>query len=392
MGLYNETVVYNLILRNIPQESKRQDEEKGEEEKGEEGGEGGEEEEEKEIKIEEKIEKEEMNESIDDFILLDSKKETESLISSSSSSSKTSLEENEMIEENNNQKNEFNSSSGRNTVLTLKKKYAPIVNSYFGLFPNVWTKKRRNVLFDTYLLYSLNQIKLSNELFHSWKPFIFNQKLNIEKISKIKLELESKLKILSLSSSPNSQSALFNQENANPPPSFLSSSPSSPPPPPFKMGKTNEVVINYTPNVNREDYVPSKLRKKQSSISISNRIRNESEPNIMEKLKEKDDNIKEYIEYEDENDPSFYLGHFLSVVYRKLEYLLESNLETNLLITSIISKLALHPNDSLHNFMFNNKNPSSPSVYSSLLTVAEKGLIFFQNFFFLSIFFFFQKR
>jgi hypothetical protein len=83
-----------------------------------------------------------------------------------------------------------------------------------------------------------------------------------------------------------------------------------------KMGKTNEILVTYISNKTKmDDFVPSALTKKNSSISVSNRVRNESEPNIMEKVKETSDNIKEYIDYEDENENSIYLGFYFLLYF-----------------------------------------------------------------------------
>jgi hypothetical protein len=97
MGLYNEIVVYNLIVRNIPQEEDEEDEEVKEK-----------------LKIHKKSENEENkeknneknNESIDDFIFLVESKEKKDLQSSSSI----------------NDDNNFSTN-----VLTLNSQYAPIV-------------------------------------------------------------------------------------------------------------------------------------------------------------------------------------------------------------------------------------------------------------------------
>ena len=60
----------------------------------------------------------------------------------------------------------------------------------------------------------------------------------------------------------------------------------------------------------------------------------------------------------DSNVAAFYEGHFLSVLYDKLEAMLITPLQENLLVTGIFSKLLQHPHDALHAYLMNLPIPS----------------------------------
>ena len=208
------------------------------------------------------------------------------------------------------------------TLEKAKKKKENRVNSYLSLFPGEWTKKRRTALFDSYLLYAQNQLKLANELFDSWVPFLI-------------------------------------------PPLPPSSSPISLPPSLSPSSPLNNDPLSKKENSNNNNH---------SFVSLEVKSKEEKKEDYSIKSEEIEEEQREGEEalYDEETEEAFY-GQFLKVVLMKVESMLENKLEANLLITSIISKLALHPNPFLTLFLFNNENPSCPSVFHSLCKVSEKG-------------------
>ena len=66
---------------------------------------------------------------------------------------------------------------------------------------------------------------------------------------------------------------------------------------------------------------------------------------------------------ENQAELPFYEGHFLSVLFDKLDDMLETSSDENLLMTGILAKLAQHPHDILHAYLFS--LPLTTSQFSS---------------------------
>lgn len=70
----------------------------------------------------------------------------------------------------------------------------------------------------------------------------------------------------------------------------------------------------------------------------------------------------------------FYEGDFLSMIFDKLEHMLEQPYEVNLQITSLISRIALFPHPNLHEYLLNPLIPLNGcrSLFSVLLKIVEE--------------------
>lgn len=78
----------------------------------------------------------------------------------------------------------------------------------------------------------------------------------------------------------------------------------------------------------------------------------------------------------------FYEGSFLSMLFCKLENMLQQPYEVNLQVTSLISRLALFPHPNLHEYLLNPLIPLVPtarSLFTVLLKLAEDIQISVQN-------------